>query len=377
MGDISLLRGRIMARAVVSLAMAFVCGAAALAQVTTPASAAPPDITVTPAQNGAVVVSLSSRSPRATIYYTVDGLTPGMASQIYRTPFLLAKSVTVKAVAALPGGPPSRVASQTFSLKIASGTPIWSEEFTNTSGQNARPDPKLWEYQTGHTGSGNQEQETYCGWNEATSPCSASVPNSYVGTDGYLHIVARKVSSDVYTSARLDTIGHFSLQYGRVEVRALVPEAQGLWPAAWLLGNNDSTVQWPACGEMDVLERVNAALTPDWNEGSVHGPGFVGSDFGTKYDFPAGQTAAQWHTYGMIWSKGSVSYYVDDPKKPYITYTPKILAGRADARWPFDSGQSMYIILNLAIGGTWPGSPDATTKFPAEMLVDYVRVYAE
>jgi hypothetical protein len=136
----------------------------------------------------------------------------------------------------------------------------------------------------------------------------------------------------------LKSQGLFSFQYGRLEFLAQVPEAQGLWPAAWLLGNNITTVNWPASGEQDVLERVNAALTPDWNEGSIHGTGFTGgTGLGTKYNFPSGQTAAGWHTYGMIWSKGQVQFYVDDPANVYATFTPASFPGT----WPFDQGQEV------------------------------------
>ncbi len=125
-----------------------------------------------------------------------------------------------------------------------------------------------------------------------------------------------------------------------------------------------------------MLERVNAAPTPDWNEGSIHGTGFTGaSGLGTKYNFPSGQTAAGWHTYGMIWSNGTVGFYVDDPTQPYVTYTTSSIQGINGAVWPFDAGQSNFIILNLAIGGDWPGAPDGSTPFPSEMLIDYVRVY--
>jgi beta-glucanase (GH16 family) len=123
-----------------------------------------------------------------------------------------------------------------------------------------------------------------------------------------------------------------------------------------------------------VLERVNAAKTPDWNMGSVHGPGFTGTSLGTRYEFPTGVTAATWHTYGMIWTPGSVSYYVDDPSKPYAVYTPASLKGLAGASWPFD-GPANFILLNLAVGGQWPGNPNTSTPFPAQMLVDYVRIY--
>ena len=152
-----------------------------------------------------------------------------------------------------------------------------------------------------------------------------------------------------------------------------MPEAQGFWPAAWMLGNNIATVNWPACGEMDVMERVNAATTPDFNQGSIHGPGFTGISLGTRYSFPTGVTAATWHTYGVIWKPGSVSYYIDDPANLYVTYTPANLP--VGATWPFDAGQSNFIILNLAIGGNYPGAPLPSTPFPSEMLVDYVRLY--
>jgi len=362
------------------LSSALLCGCGAGIGESDLPSAAPPDapaITAASAQHGALLVSLATAAPGANIYYTVDGSKPSAFSQIYRAPFLVANSLTVKAIAATPGGAVSKIASQKFKLKIPSGTLVWSEEFSNSTGARAQPNPQVWTYDAGNDGFGNHELETYCAWGSSAAPCSATDPNVYVGTDGYLHIVAKQPSDGVYTSARLKTQGLFSFQYGRFEVRALVPEGQGFWPAAWLLGNNIVTDGWPACGEQDVLERVNAVKTPDWNEGSIHGIGFTGSTgLGTVYNLPAGQTAAGWHTYGMIWQKGTVAYYVDDPTHPYVTYTAESIAPFPGAVWPFDAGQSNFILLNLAIGGDWPGSPDDTTKFPAAMLVDYVRVYA-
>jgi beta-glucanase (GH16 family) len=334
-----------------------------------------PTISTTAAQNGAVIVTLSSSASGATIYYTVDGSTPTTSSQIYQAPFLVASNVTVKAIYA-SGATPSAVTTQAFSANIPSGALVWSDEFSNTSGVNAQPNPKVWTYDTGNSGFGNNELENYCAWGSNTSPCSTANPSAYVGTDSVLHIVAQQPTTGVYTSARLKTQGLFSFQYGRIEFRAQVPEAQGFWPAAWLLGNNIATVNWPACGEQDVLERVNAAKAPDWNEGSIHGTGFTGgTGLGTVFNFPTGQTAAQWHTYGMIWKKGSVAYYIDDPTQPYITYTTANVASLSGAIWPFDAGQSNFILLNLAIGGDWPGSPNSSTPFPSEMLVDYVRIY--
>jgi len=340
---------------------------------------ATPTISTAAAQNGAVIASIASTTPGAVIFYTVDGSTPTPSSQQYQAPFLVASSLTVNAIAIAGNSSAltaSAVRSQAFSPNIPSGTLAWSDEFTNYGGAAAQPNPAFWTYDTGNSGFGNNELENYCAWGSSASPCSTTNPSAFVGTDGYLHIEAQQPSAGVYTSARLKTQGLFSFQYGRLEVRARVPEAQGFWPAAWLMGNNIATVNWPACGEQDVLERVNGPGSPDWNAGSVHGTGFTGgTGLGTLYDFPNGTTAAAWHTYGMIWSRGSVAYYIDDPTHPYATYTTSSLSSLSGAVWPFDAGQSNFILLNLAVGGSWPGSPNGTTPFPSELLIDYVRVY--
>jgi len=355
------------------------CGGGSAAPVTpVQAQVTAPAVSTKAAQGGAQIVSLADSTAGATIYYTVDGSTPTTASPVYVAPFLVASNLTLNAYATLSGAKQSVVTTQTFSPNIASGTLVWSDEFANATSNNLQPDPTVWTYDTGNSGFGNHELENYCAWGSTTAPCNPASPNAYVGTDGYLHIVAQEPSAGVYTSARMKTQGLFSVQYGRLEAKIWVPEAQGFWPAFWTLGNDINTNPWPACGEQDIMERVNAALNPDWNEGSVHGTGFTGSTgLGTVYNFPAGQTAAGWHTYGMIWKPGSVAYYVDTPSSPYVTYTnPASLTGLAGAVWPFDSGNSAFIILNFAVGGDWPGNPNASTVFPASLLVDYVRVYA-
>jgi len=337
-------------------------------------------------QNGAMLITLTPVTAGSVIYYTVDGSTPTPSSTQYLAPFLVASNLTLKAIAVSGGGSlltVSTVASQTFTPNINPGALVWSDEFDNTSGAVAQPDAAVWTYDTGNSGFGNNELETYCAWNSSTSPCDPGNPNAYVGTDGYLHIVAENPGgANVYTSARMKSQGLFSFQYGRLEFRAQVPEAQGFWPAAWLLGNNVTTVSWPACGEMDVLERVNAPGSPDWNAGSIHGTGFIGgngqhSGLGVDYYFPNPQTAGSaFHTYGMMWAPGSVQYYIDDPSNVYAAFTPSSLIPLDDsAVWPFDGGQGSFIIINVAIGGNWPGPPDGTTPFPSEMLVDYVRIY--
>ena len=355
------------------------CGGGSAAPVTpVQAQVTAPAVSTKAAQGGAQIVSLADSTAGATIYYTVDGSTPTTASPVYVAPFLVASNLTLNAYATLSGAKQSVVTTQTFAPNIASGTLVWSDEFANATSNNLQPDPTVWTYDTGNSGFGNHELENYCAWGSTTAPCNPASPNAYVGTDGYLHIVAQEPSAGVYTSARMKTQGLFSVQYGRLEAKIWVPEAQGFWPAFWTLGNDINTNPWPACGEQDIMERVNAALNPDWNEGSVHGTGFTGSTgLGTVYNFPAGQTAAGWHTYGMIWKPGSVAYYVDTPSSPYVTYTnPASLTGLAGAVWPFDSGNSAFIILNFAVGGDWPGNPNASTVFPASLLVDYVRVYA-
>jgi beta-glucanase (GH16 family) len=333
--------------------------------------AATPVISTTAGQSGAQLVKISDTTAGAAIYYTLDGSTPTSSSPQYFAPFLVTSSVTVKAVAATTGYTNSDVASQAVGTNVVSGTLVWSDEFSNATGANAQPNAAMWTYDTGNSGFGNSELETYCAWGSTASPCDTNNPNAYVGTDGYLHIVARKPSANVYTSARLKSQGLFSFQYGRIEARIKLPEGQGLWPAFWLLGNNIVTVNWPACGEQDVMEHINAP-SPDWIQGSIHGTNL---NDGQKYQ-PAGFLASDWHVYGMIWSKGMVQYYVDTPSNVYATFTNSGLA--QGAVWPFDSdGNGAFVILNLAVGGSWPGSPDSTTPFPSEMLVDYVRVYAE
>jgi beta-glucanase (GH16 family) len=339
-------------------------------------SAATPTIATTAAQNGAVIVTLTDTTSGATLYYTIDGSAPTPSSPKYYAPFLVASNLTLKAIAAAPPLLNSSVATQTFSPNIASGSLVWSDEFANSGSANAEPNATMWTWDTGTNCCGNNELETYCVWGSTTGPCTPTNPNAYVGTDGYLHVVALNPSANVYTSARLKSQGLFSFQYGRIEAKIMLPESQGMWPAFWLLGNNITTVSWPACGEADIMEHIDGAVPPspnlgvDWIAGSVHGGTSTNHADGTQQYHPAGFSAEAWHTYGMIWSKGQVQFYVDDPANIYATFNSSNFNGP----WPFDQGP-MFIILNLAVGGDWPGSPNATTVFPSSMLVDYVRIY--
>lgn len=359
-------------------ALSFIFGAfTALAQ-SAPAVGAPV-YSFARSVGGAILVQLTPPIPGLTVHYTLDGTTPTENSPVFTTPILIYSSITLKAISVdekAPGHPSSAVTTHIPVVNVPNGALVWSEEFNNDSDDLHAVNPAFWTYDTGHSGFGNHELETYCAIGDKTAPCDPDYANAYVGTDEALHIVARTPAYQVYTSSRLNTKGLFSFQYGRVEVRAKVPEAQGFWPAVWLLGSNIDRVDWPACGEMDILERVNAPKDPDWNEGSIHGPGFTGkTGLGTVFNFPKGAGAADWHRYGMIWKPGSIAFYVDDAKHPYVTYTPEDLKKLSGASWPFDNGQTFFLIANLAIGGDWPGAPDATTTFPQEMLVDYIRVF--
>jgi beta-glucanase (GH16 family) len=330
-----------------------------------------PVFSTTPAQNGAVIVSITS-ADGAKVHYTIDGSTPTTSSPTYRAPMLISSKLTINAIATAPGVT-SSVATWTFSTTVPTGALIWSDEFTSATGANAQPNPAVWTYEVGE----DAPVGYYCGWDSSTKPCDSTKPNVYIGRDGYLHIVARQPSRGVYTSARMKSEGLFSILYGRVEARTRVPEAQGLWAAFWMLGNNNVTDQWPACGEIDIQERVNTPSSPDWNQGSIHGTGFTGgANLGTRYNFPNWQTATRWHTYGVLWQPGSIQFYIDNPGNIYATYTPASLESLPGAVWPFDSGNAQFVILNLAVGGDWPGPPNSGTPFPSQMLVDYVRVYA-
>jgi len=342
-------------------------------------SVASPTIATSAAQNGAAIVRLSDATAGATLYYTTDGSTPTASSIPYFAPFLVDSSLTVKALGVMAGLQPSAVVTQTFATSIASSTLVWSDEF-NSGSTSGQPDPATWTYDTGTNCCGNHELETYCAWGSTTGPCNPANPNAAVGTDGVLHVVAENPSGATYTSGRLKSQGLFTFQYGRIEARMMLPESQGMWPAFWLLGSNITATPWPACGEADIMEHIDGNNPPpyvgaappgyDWIAGSVHGGTSSNEANGSQQYHPTGFSAAAWHTYGMIWSKGQVQFYVDDPSNIYATYTPANFPGT----WPFDQGP-MFILLNLAVGGDWPGNPNATTQFPSTMLVDYVRIY--
>jgi beta-glucanase (GH16 family) len=252
----------------------------------------------------------------------------------------------------------------------AGGTPpgwtlTWSDEFDGPNGSGV--DPGKWSFDTGGGGWGNNELEYY-----------TSGTSNAVIANGSLVITATQSGASShscwygpcqYTSARLNTAGKFAQQYGRFEARIKIPEGQGVWPAFWLLGDDIGSVGWPACGEIDIME--NIGRTPDSNYGTTHGPGpgsYPGAGLSGAFN-AGGPMGSDFHVYATEWDAGSVRFYVDGSL--YWTVTPSLLP--AGASWVWD--RPFFILLNFAVGGNWPGSPDGTSSFPQQMTVDYVRVY--
>jgi len=218
--------------------------------------------------------------------------------------------------------------------------------------------------ETGGGGWGNNELESYTNRPqnaqvEDGSLVITAIKENYTGPDG----IARQ-----YTSARLKTLRKFDQQYGRFEARIKITQGQGMWPAFWMMGNNIESVDWPNCGEIDVME--NIGKEPTVVHGTMHGPGYNGaSGLSASYTLPSGKFADAFHVFAVEWEVNVVRFYVDD--KLYETRTPADLP--AAKTWVFD--HPFFMLLNVAVGGSWPGNPDNSTVFPQRMLVDYVRVY--
>ncbi len=247
-------------------------------------------------------------------------------------------------------------------------TLVWQENFNDTA--TSQPDPAVWDYEHGKGRWGNNEIEDYCAFNSSESPCDPEKPNAFVSR-GYLHIAARRTPDGSYTSARMLSKGLKTFQYGRIEARIKIAAGQGIWPAFWMLGEDSDTTHWPACGELDVMEVIGKQ--PDTVHGSAHGQGFRGPGLTAAYAFPDHRPlAAGFHRYGMLWSPGKVQFYIDHPRHPYAMYTPSDMP--KGGVWPFDS-RPFYLLINVAVGGDWPGNPNASTVFPAEMLFDSLKVW--
>src|SRR5246127_1121757 len=241
---------------------------------------------------------------------------------------------------------------------------VWSDEF---NGPNGSPvDSSKWVSETGGGGWGNNELEYYTNrlanaFQQDGNLVIKVLQEKYVGPGD----VSRN-----YTSARLKTQGKFSQAYGRFEARIKIPRGQGIWPAFWMLADDIGKSGWPDCGEIDIME--NIGKEPGLVHGTIHGPGYSGDNgIGAPYALPGDQRFADdFHVFAAEWEPNAIRFYVDDHL--YETRTPADLP--KGAKWVYD--HPFFVLLNVAVGGGWPGNPDATTVFPQTMLIDYVRVYA-
>ena len=231
----------------------------------------------------------------------------------------------------------------------------WSDEFEGAAG--ARPDPARWSYDLGASGWGNAELQEY-----TDAPSNAALDGR-----GNLAIVARHEGGR-YTSARLKTQDRYTQRYGRIEARIRIPHGTGIWSAFWALGDNLGDVGWPASGEIDIME--NVGHEPSVVHGSLHGPGFsAGNSLTAARTLQSGAWHERFHIFAAEWSPRSIAFFVDGEE--YARFRPVNLP--AGGRWVFD--HPFFVLLNIAVGGHWPGSPDGSTRFPQTMLVDYVRLY--
>ena len=237
---------------------------------------------------------------------------------------------------------------------------VWSDDFTGVAGVS--PDATKWKYDigTGNNGWGNAELEYYT--NRAS--------NVSLDGSGNLAITAKSemYAGSAFTSARIKTSGFFEQAYGRIEARIKTPWGPGVWPAFWMLGSNESTIGWPQCGEIDIMEL--RGQKPNIVSGTVHGPGYSGAASITKsFTLENARYDVDFHIFAVEWGTDYIDFFVDSTL--YQRITPDKLTGS----WVFD--HPFYLILNVAVGGNYLGFPTSQTPFPQSMLVDYIKVYKE
>ncbi|MBP7963201.1 MAG: family 16 glycosylhydrolase [Caldilineaceae bacterium] len=253
----------------------------------------------------------------------------------------------------------------------ADWTLAWSDEFDTPAG--TVPNRAIWQPEigdgtlNGNPGWGNSELEWY----------TDSAENAATDGEGNLVITAKPVDEGTvlacwygpceYTSARLITWHRAEFEFGRVEARLKLPAGQGLWPAFWMLGTDLDSVGWPQSGEIDIME--NIGREPETTHGTIHGPGYSGGQgMGADYEMGA-PVSDDFHTYAIEWTQDQIRWFVDDTN--FFTATAESIPGGTE--WVYN--HPFFVILNVAVGGNWPGNPDESTTFPQTMLVDYVRVY--
>jgi beta-glucanase (GH16 family) len=276
--------------------------------------------------------------------------------------FLLTIALLNSACSANPA--PEPTASATFtptSTPIPEWALVWADEFDLPDGST--PDLNTWNYSTGGNGWGNNELQVY-----------TDRPENVFIEKGMLVIQAleEQYMGRKYTSARINTMVRAEFTYGRFEVRAKLPNTQGIWPAIWMMPTLAKYGNWPASGEIDIMEFIGSE--PDRVHGTLH--------FGNPHEYktasyliPNGETADQdYHVFALEWEPDEIRWYVDGNLYHQVGADEWFTSNKnALETAPFD--QPFYLILNVAVGGNWPGNPDESSVFPQRMLVDYVRVY--
>jgi len=272
-------------------------------------------------------------------------------------------------------------------------TPIWQDEFAQPIGTG--PAPSKWTHDLGDHGWGNAELQRYTDSRE-----NAFVVADPEATDGRALVIRAMQEAQegrdgegCYTSARIKTQEKFAAKFGRIEARLKLPKGQGVWAAFWTLGETIDERGWPECGEIDIMESLGHE--PDKVYGTIHGPGHSGGDNQTTAHYHIGQRdidgdsvgdlqspdfqavaktdfSTGYHVFAVEWRPGRIEWFVDGER--YHSLTPADLP--EGARWVFDD-TPQFILLNLAVGGLWPKYPDATTEFPQDYRIDYVRVWGD
>jgi hypothetical protein len=234
-------------------------------------------------------------------------------------------------------------------INVDYATLTWSDEFTD----EGPLDTQNWNYEKGATGWGNNELENY-----------TDLIDNVHQDSGYLHISALNPSGTSYTSGRITTQNKRTFTHFRVDIRAKLPEGQGIWPALWALGSNFTTEGWPKCGEIDIMELLGQA--PSTCYGSLHWDSNGHVSRTGSFNLATGKFSAGFHIFSVIWTPNKLKWLVDNDE--FFTLNRAVVP-----EFPFNLPQ--FFIFNVAVGGNWPGSPDGTTVFPQHMIIDYIRVY--
>ena len=248
-------------------------------------------------------------------------------------------------------------------VSAGTGGLTWSDEFNSIN-------TGTWNHETGGGGWGNNEREYY------TSGQNAFIQFDAQAGSNVLVLEARRDNPAnyncwygrcEYTSSRMNTSGKRTFQYGRIEARLKLPQTPGIWPAFWMLGSDIGSVGWPGCGELDIMEHVG--FEPNITHGAMHGPNYSGNTPFAGTNYLNEPVNAGYHVYAIEWNSTSVRWFMDGT----LFYTVNRSQVQSFGNWVFD--HPMFLILNVAVGGNWPGNPTASSVFPQRMYVDYIRVY--